>query len=176
MKILGLAALVAVIPMFAFGQNVDHHYPWQGDILIGVGSASISPSYGVSNSNQATAQFALGGEVISKPGLGLGFEMGWANWVAPYREPWVRTPSLDVTYHLPKVANRKIESFVAAGATLMYFQTHDNRGSAASNFGGGVNVWFANHMGLRCDLRVFRQGKNYTYPNLIEFRVGLAFR
>jgi outer membrane protein W len=98
--------------------------------------------------------------------------MGWTHW--EQYQPWVRTPSLYVSFHFPKAAHQKIEPFVQAGATLMYFQTDNGRGSAAANFGGGANLWFTKHVALRCDVKDF-QGTN-TYPNLLEFRIGLAFR
>jgi hypothetical protein len=176
--VIATLTLFLMAPVFASAQDTDHHYPWQGYYLFGFGTTTSPANAGNGNpAHYPTEQIAFGGEVISKPGLGLGFEMGWTHY-AQY-QPWERTPSLDVSFHFPKVAHRKLEPFVQAGATLMYFQTSDSRGSAAANFGGGINYWFIKHVALRCDFKDFRQGIEpdaTSYPNHLEFRVGMAFR
>jgi hypothetical protein len=173
-KLIATVSLLLAIPMFALAQNADHHYPWQGYFLLGIGTGS-SASYGASHF--VTEQMALGGEGISKTGLGLGFEMGWTHW--SQHQPWMRTPSLDVSFHFPKAVHHRIEPFVQAGATLLYSQIGSgNRGSAAANFGGGINLWMTKHVALRWDVKDFTQGARpgFAYPNLLEFRMGLAFR
>ncbi len=167
-KLIAIAGLLFVFSMFASAQSADHHYPSQGYFLFGVGS-------GASGTSLVTEQMAFGGEAISKTGLGLGFEMGWTHW-SRY-QPWVRTPSLDVSFHFPKAAHPAIEPFVHAGATLMYFQMDHGRGSAAANFGGGVNLWVMKHMAVRWDVKDFTQVKSgFAYPDLLEFRIGVTFR
>ncbi|MGO8790446.1 MAG: hypothetical protein ACLQVL_24100 [Terriglobia bacterium] len=176
--LIATAVLFVVVPMSASAQNADHYYPWQGYSLFGFGTTTWPANAGNGNpAHYLTEQIAFGGEVISKPGLGLGFEMGWTHY--EQYQPRERTPSLDVSFHFPKATHRKIEPFVEAGGTLMYFQTSEGRGSAAANFGGGINYWFLKHVALRCDFKAFRQSiapDAAGYPNHIEFRVGMTFR
>jgi hypothetical protein len=180
-KLFAITALLLLAPGLASAQKSDHHSPFQGYFLFGFGTDSppinqysylYPPGYAT---HSVSKQLAFGGEVVSKPGLGLGFEMGWIRTIQ--NALWVRTPSLYVSYHFPKLAHRKIEPFVDAGATLMYDQFDETRGAAAANFGGGVNFWFMKHVGLRCDVKDFRQGHpSPEYPNFLELRVGVAFR
>jgi len=47
-----------------------------------------------------------------------------------------------------------------------------NSGINLANLGGGINYWFADHFGLKLEVRDhFRAGVNY-----LEFRFGATFR
>jgi len=179
-SLLAAAVLLFIIPIFGGAETAERYSPWQGYCLFGVGTGAQNfeflPEYPFFRTRPAaTEQVALGAEVVSKEGLGLGFEMGWAHW--DRGRPWVRTPSLDLSFHFPKFAHHKIEPFVQAGATLLYEQLGEGRGGVAINVGGGINYWFSRHLALRADVKGFPQPAYYQgYPTLVEFRAGLTLR
>jgi hypothetical protein len=82
------------------------------------------------------------------------------------------TLSPDVSYHFrPRSGEQKLVPFVTGGYTL-FFRSGTANGF---NFGGGVNYWFREHLGLRLE---FRDNVSTTDATVhwLGFRVGLAFR
>jgi hypothetical protein len=49
----------------------------------------------------------------------------------------------------------------------------DEGGGGAFGFGGGLNLWFADRVGLHTDVRLAALG---TEEGIFLFRVGVAFR
>jgi hypothetical protein len=166
-KLIATVGLLLAVPVIASAQNRAHHYRWQGYSLFGAGAASNG------SFDPLAGQVAFGGEGISRIGLGLGLEVGWTHLS---RALWLRTPSLGLSYHFPKAAHQKVEPFVQAGATVMYYELGYGRGAAAANVGGGVNLWVTKHIALRWDVRDFIPSAQSSYPSVFEFRIGLAFR
>ncbi|MGD0697213.1 MAG: hypothetical protein ABSB82_20530 [Terriglobia bacterium] len=58
-----------------------------------------------------------------------------------------------------------------------YFPTSQGRGEPAGNFGGGVNLWLAEHAALRLEVRDHVSNYHMTNGNhYISFRIGVTFR
>jgi hypothetical protein len=70
----------------------------------------------------------------------------------------------------------RVKHFLAtAGATVGYTLFFRSGTANGFNFGGGVNYWFREHLGLRLE---FRDNVSTTWDteHYLGFRVGLAFR
>jgi hypothetical protein len=71
----------------------------------------------------------------------------------------------------PKTSDNKVEPFVTGGYTHFFRWGTPN----GINFGGGVNYWFSNHVGLRFEVRDNARG-NRPLHHFVGFRIGLTFR
>jgi hypothetical protein len=143
-------------------QASDEH-KGQGDVFFAPGTTSPEAI--------GTMHIGGGGEALVCKGLGLGGEVGY---LAPWRSmgDGIGTFSPDVSYHFrPRDGERKLVPFITGGYTL-FFRSGTANGF---NFGGGVNYWFREHLGLRLE---FRDNVSTTYAteHSLGFRVGLAFR
>ncbi len=166
MRKLTLGLFVAnLIPCLMFAQPSDEHRG-QGYVFFAPGFSSVS---GLGTTG--TAQVGGGAEGLVYKGLGVGAELG-------YLTPWrafgdgIGVFSPDVSFHfLPRRREGKVVPFVNGGYTLLFRSGHAN----GLNFGGGVNYWFRDHVGLRLEFRdqVQLQGITVHY---VGFRVGLVFR
>ena len=171
--ILVFVAAILTMPMHASAQTATHNLSWQGYGLFGVGWEAQPPGRPTS----FAPQIAVGTEIVSAMGVGVGLEMGWT-WTQ-FPAAWLKTPSLDLSYHFPKVAHKRVEPFVQVGPTLMFNGTVQSRGGVAVNFAGGINYWFSRHVALRCEFKDFAQPSYYhylNYPSPREFRVGVTVR
>ncbi|MEK6409013.1 MAG: outer membrane beta-barrel protein [Acidobacteriota bacterium] len=125
---------------------------------------------GASGSGSSTAFFSVGagGEGLVYKGLGLGAEVGY---IAPFRSAGdgIGILSPDVSYHFSN-GSSKLVPFVTGGYSLAF----RNGTSSGGNFGGGVQYWMKDHLGLRVEFRdhVFSSDS----PHFFQFRVGLSFR
>jgi hypothetical protein len=145
----------------ALAQSSNQHRGW-GYVFGGVGSATGGGSTGLFTAG-------AGGEGLVYKGLGLGAEVGY---LAPFQGAGngFGILSTDVSYHFAR-GSSKLVPFVSGGYSLGF------RGSAAGsggNFGGGVQYWMKDHLGLRLEFRdhVFSSDS----PHLYQFRAGLSFR
>jgi hypothetical protein len=152
--------LLALIQVVAFAQNPSDRRAW-GYAFGGVGGNSGGGS---------TATFAVGagGEGLVYKGLGLGAEIGY---IAPFRAggSGIGILSPDVSYHFQR-PNSKLVPFVTGGYSLAF---RGGVSSSGGNFGGGVQYWIKDHLGLRFEFRdhVFSSDS----PHFYQFRVGLSF-
>lgn len=153
---------LAFVPAMTFAQSIDEH-KGQGYVFFAPGATSPGGT--------GTAHIGGGGEGLVYKGLGVGAELG-------YLAPWqsfgngLGVLSLDGSYHfLPHRGEGKVVPFVTSGYTL-FFRSGTANGV---NFGGGVNYWFRDHLGLRLE---FRDNVWTTYGTAhhVGFRIGLAFR
>lgn len=156
--IVGLIMLIAIQGV-AFAQSSSEPRGW-GYAFGGVGGASGSGS-------TPFFQVGAGGDGLVYKGLGLGAEVGY---VAPFRRPGdgfgILSP--DISYHFNRKS--KLVPFVTGGPSLAF----RNGAAGGGNFGGGVNYWMNDHLGLRLEFRdhIFSSDS----PHLYQFRVGLSFR
>ncbi len=120
-----------------------------------------------------TAHFGGGGEFMLFKGLGAGAEIG-------YLTPWedfsagIGVLSANGAYHF--LRNRKVSPFLTGGYSLAFRDGHAN----LVNFGGGVNWWVKEGVGLRLEFRDHMHTLSY-YNNSIRThylggRIGLSFR
>lgn len=159
--ILGLL-LLALVSIPGMAQTSDEH-KGQGYVFFAPGTTSPEAI--------GTMHFGGGGEALVYKGLGLGGEVGY---LAPWRSmgDGMGTFSPDVSYHFrPRSGEQKLVPFVTGGYTL-FFRSGTANGF---NFGGGVNYWFREHLGLHLE---FRDNVSTTDATVhwLGFRVGLAFR
>jgi hypothetical protein len=116
-----------------------------------------------------TAHFGGGGEVLPYKGIGIGAEAGY---LTPWRDfsQGIGLASVNGSYHFMR--NRSVSPFVTAGYSLAFREGHAN----LFNFGGGVNWWFADRVGVRLEFR----DHIYTYgthrADYLGGRIGFAFR
>ncbi len=120
-----------------------------------------------------TLQLGGGGEAFFARNLGLGVDLGGVRVSGPgdYRD-WlcVFSPNFVVRFRAKRDEN-KVEPFVTAGGTVFSGVGYDN----GLNFGGGVNYWFADHVGLRFEARdSFELAQDAAH--FVGFRIGLTFR
>src|SRR5438067_1141473 len=133
------------------------------------GYAYFSPGAS-SPGNTGTMQVGGGGEGLVYKGFGLGGELGY---VAPWSSfsRGLGVLSADGLYDFNR--SEKLVPFVRSGYTLFF------RSGAVNgiNFGGGVNYWFRERVGLRLEVRdqvaIELDGPS---SHFYGFRIGLSFR
>ncbi|MGO9273852.1 MAG: hypothetical protein ACLQOO_27030 [Terriglobia bacterium] len=177
-KLMATAVLLFIVPAWASAQNTDDHYRGQGYVLFGLGTGT-RPCFNAPGLDYCFHPLFKavggGGEGFLYQGLGLGAELGYANWGGYDNQAWIA--SGDLSYHLRRRAARGIDPFVLAGASLIV-PTHKGggRGDVAPNFGGGANLWLAKHAALRVEFRDIAAANFWSYDQYLSFRVGLTFR
>lgn len=160
-----------IVPALAWGQDADHPYRGQGYFVFGVGPSIGGPV------NPVVKQVGGGGEGFLYKGLGVGAEVQYAsggNYA--FSKAWIG--SADVSYHFGRHAVRGLDPFVLGGLSVVGpTQKGNGRGSPAGNFGGGTNLWLAEHAALRFEFRDVVGGSTFwPYDHVLSFRVGVTFR
>lgn len=156
----GLACLV-LYPALGFGQSSGEHK----------GHGYVFAAPGATSEGTGTLHFGGGGEGLVYKGLGVGAELGY---VAPWRGfgDGLGTFSANGSYHFrPRNSESRVVPFVTSGYTLLF----RNGTAHAFNFGGGLNYWFRDRVGLRFEFRDHVWPGNHTV-HILGFRVGMTFR
>jgi len=177
-RLIAVATVLFVAPALAPAQDIDqtadHQYHGQGYGIYGIGAVASA----LSGYSPLVQQVGFGGEGFIFKGLGLGGELAYVHWGAYDRQAWL--PSVDLSYHV--LGNReraRVDPFGLAGVSVYVPTMHGNRGDAATNFGGGINLWFNKHAALRFEFRNTINGGVYDFgPGnpYFSFRFGIAFR
>jgi hypothetical protein len=119
-----------------------------------------------------TMHLGAGGEGFFTRNLGLGADVGY---VAPFESftDGIGTfaPNF-VTRFRAKSDDNKVEPFVSGGYTLFFREGTAN----GVNFGGGLNYWFRERLGLRFEVRDNVMIANGETGHFVGLRVGLTFR
>ena len=116
---------------------------------------------------EPTLELALGGEAVFARRIGIGVEVGGVG-LRGSTDSGFGLGSINGYYHLPR-ANSRRDPFLTVGySQVIPFDV------SLFNFGGGMNWWFAPHLGMKV---VFR---DYVYKgsgraNLGTFGFGVAF-
>lgn len=172
-KHIATTALILMIPLCASAQGADHLYRGQG---YGFGAFGTGLDY----SHSLVEQMGFGGEGFLYKGLGFGGEAVWSHFgpSGPNHTAWIG--SLDGSYHFRRHAPRGgVDPFLVGGYSV-YSPTSTNSPEGAvfgGNFGGGANLWFADHAALRLEFREHTNGFGYLPGNVaVAFRVGVTFR
>ena len=176
-ELIAAAALLFMVPALASAQNTDHQYRGQGYIVCGFGMGLPTGGYRLEVSAIRIDQIGGGGEGFLYKGLGFGAEAGYASWWRGEGSAWVA--SGDFSYHFGRHARRgRLDPFVLGGVSFVGpTEVGGGRGSPAGNFGGGANLWLAEHAALRLEFRdVFGATQFWPYSHYISFRVGVTFR
>ncbi len=160
-KLLFVILLAVLLPFSAAAQNKDYR---------GQGYVFVAP--GVFGRELATLHIGGGGERLFYNWLGVGAEIGYLGFIEDLGEGFgVLSPN--VSYNFTNATRSgKFTPFVTTGYSLLF------RGGAAAsaiNFGGGMNWWFKERIGLRIEFRdhVIIDGGT---PHFMGVRIGLAFR
>ena len=157
-----LALLMMAMSLLGSAQTKEYS---KGD-----GYAFFSP--GVTSPGTVTwGHLGGGGEGYFSRYLGVGAEVGY---LAPMQSfsSGIGTLSPNVVARFrAKDERNKVEPFATGGYTLFFRSGHAN----GFNFGGGVNYWLKDHVGLRLEVRdnVWTLGETVHY---VGFRVGVTFR
>lgn len=134
----------------------------QGYVFFGPGATS--------GSSTTWLNFGGGGEGFVKGGFAVGGEIGGFTPASNFDEGF-GILSANAGYHFLKASRSgKVVPFASGGYSLFF------RNAAASgvNFGGGVDYWFKERIGLRFEVRdhvIVQYDTHYA-----GFRVGLTFR
>ena len=135
----------------------------QGYVFFGPGATS--------GSSTTWVNFGGGGEGFVKGGLSVGGEIAGYTPASRFDEGF-GILSANAGYHFLKASKSgKVVPFASGGYSLFF------RNSAASgvNFGGGVDYWFKERIGLRFEVRDHVLVE-YPDTHYAGFRVGLTFR
>jgi hypothetical protein len=159
-KVFVAITFLAIINAVSLAQSAPDRRAW-GYVFGGAGGNAGN------GASRASFQVGAGGEGLVYKGLGLGAEIGY---LAPFESAsdGFGIFSVNPSYHF-KTSNSKLVPFVTGGYSLAF-----RSGSASGgNFGGGVQYWMKDHLGLRLEFRdhVFSSDS----PHFYQFRVGLSF-
>lgn len=158
-KVILAAIFLMVVQGAALAQGSNERRGW------GYGFAGAGASSG--DFSRGYFQVGGGGEGLVQKGFGVGAEVGY---LAPFQGAGngIGIFSGDVSYHFNRAS--RLVPFVTGG----YSAAFRSGASHGGNFGGGVQYWMKEHVGLRLEFRdhVFSSDS----PHLFQFRVGLAFR
>jgi hypothetical protein len=167
-RVLLALLLVALVPVWASAQDPD----WSK----GHGYAYFAPGLAGAQgeTGMTTAHIGGGGEGFFTRNLGLGAEVGY---LAPFESfsDGIGTFSPNfVARFRAKSGQNKVEPFVTGGYTLFFSSGTAN----GVNFGGGVNYWFKEHVGLRFEVRdsAMIPGEGQATTHFVGFRIALTFR
>ncbi len=124
----------------------------------------------VNNYGSTGFQAGFGGEGSVYKGLGVGGELSYLSFSRFDNGVGVLSPN--ASYHFRGVTkDGKWVPFVTGGYSL-YFR---NSAVSGVNFGGGVNYWFKERIGLRFEVRdqvIALEGTGH----FVGFRAGISFR
>lgn len=135
----------------------------QGFVFFGPGATSGSSSTFVN--------FGGGGEGFLKGGLSVSGEIAGYTPAKSFDEGF-GILSGDAGYHFLKASQSgKLVPFVSGGYSL-FFRSETANGI---NFGGGVNYWLKDHIGLRFEIRDHLVVESPD-THFIGFRFGMTFR
>lgn len=156
-RLVSTIIFLAILPTLAHAQS-DERKGW-GYLFGGAGGAS--------ESSTAFLHTGGGGEGLIYKGLGVGAEVGYFTPFSRFGDGF-GILSVDVAHHFNR--NEKLVPFVTGGYSLAF------RGGSSSggNFGGGVQYWATDRVGLRFEFRdhIFSSDS----PHFYSFRAGITFR
>lgn len=136
-----------------------------------IGVVFGAPGVAANGGSSATIHVGAGAEGLVYKGLGIGGEIGYLAPTSSLGDGF-GVLSVNGSYHFRNAtASGKVVPFVTGGWSLAF-----RSGSANGvNFGGGIDYWFKDRLGLRFEVRdhVFN---DFSSTHLVGFRVGLSFR
>ena len=138
----------------------------------GYGYVFAAPGVAASEfGSAATMHFGVGGEGLIKGGFGVGGEIGGMAPVESFSSGF-GVFSAGANYHFLNASKSgKVVPFVNGGYTMFFRSGVANGG----HFGGGVNYWFKERVGLRFEVRD-HVVSDFGQTHFVGFRFGLTFR
>ncbi len=174
---IALAALLIFVPAVVVAQSTDQNPHALGYIFVGPATNHMALSAG------------FGGEGYVSKNFAIGLEAGTTGFTTTSRgnPNWIGLGSANFSYHFfPKQYKGKVAPFVTGGYTNFFGQDTDAGGNSTSgvNVGGGVDLFFSKHMGVRFDARYYAHGGRILWPSFpsgtdfsfTAIRIGLTFR
>lgn len=157
-----LAILFTGLMSFAIAAQTTSEHRGQGYAFVATGGYSDST---------ATLHFGVGGEGLVYKGLGVGGEIGYLA-AARQLDSGFGVLSPNISYHFLNASKSgKVVPFVTGGYSL-FFRSGVAHGV---NFGGGINYWFKERVGLRLEFRDHIPAHG-DLGHFYGVRIGLAFR
>jgi len=158
-NLLFAASLIFFLPVFVAGQ--DQNSRAQGYAFIAPGN-----SFGTS-----TLHFGGGGECDLYKGLGFGVELGY---MAPTKSlrGGIGILSPNGRYAFRYFDDSKLIPYITAGYSLLFRSGTAN----AFNYGGGVDYWFADKVGLKVEFRDHLVFNCRRDCHAYQIRLGFSFR
>lgn len=154
---------IILLPVLALAQSQSNSRRGWGYFVAGAGATAGN------GTSDGTFQIAGGGEGLLYKGFGMGAEVGY---LAPFQGAGDGFGILSVnpSYHFRGSGSGRLVPFVTGGFSLGF----RNGAAGGGNFGGGVQYWMKDHVGLRLEFRdhIFSSDT----PHFYQFRVGLSFR
>ena len=122
------------------------------------------------NFRSTNAGHTLGGgyDHVFWRGVGVAGDVGWL-WTGDRFSSGVGIGSLNGSYHF--ASRQKLDPFATAGYGFLFRSGTVNM----ANFGGGVNWWLQDNLGLRFEVRDHSDFRSRS-QHFISFRLGLSFR
>jgi len=159
-KLFVLILLMGSLPALALAQSQSERRAW------GYGFVGVGGNTGSNSGARFTA--GGGGEALFYRGLGVGGEVGYLSSSNNFGNG-IGIGSVDLAYHFNRAG--KVAPFVTGGASAAFA---GGGASGGGNFGGGIQYWPQEHVGMRFEVRdhVFASDS----PHLFTFRVGVTFR
>ena len=179
MKLIFSLLLLAAMPSVLFAQNNSTSTSSSPTSIQskpghrGYGYVFAAPGVAVNDGGGGTAtlHFGIGGEGLIKGGFGVGGEIGGLAPVEGFRDGF-GVFSAGANYHFLNASKSgKIVPFVNGGYTMIF----RNAVSSGGHFGGGVNYWFKERLGLRFEVRD-QIVAAFPETHFVGFRFGLTFR
>ena len=141
-----------------------------GAQALGYAVAGPAGYKGFFSSNAGLVHAAGGGEVLAGGRLGGGGEFG----VLAGSGGALLVTSVNGVYHGYRITDaQKVQPFLTGGYTYM---TNGEGSFNAWNLGGGVDVWFKDHAGLRVEYRDHIRPDDRGAVHYWAIRAGVVFR
>ena len=137
----------------------------------GQGYAYFAP--GLTSGEDPTIQIGGGGEAVFGNGVGVGADLSYLKLVEFRSYGGLGVASLNGSYHFLKATKSgKLVPFVTGGYSGFFRSGAYGNGF---NYGGGINYWFHERVGLRVEFRdqIVVDSDTYRYAGV---RVGVSFR
>lgn len=159
-KLVFVILMVVLLPIAAAAQSKERR---------GQGYVFVAPT--TTSEGGAFLHIGGGGEGLVYKGLGVGGEIGYLG-AGEALGNGVGVLSSNLSYHFRKASKSgKFAPFVTSGYSLVA----PSDAVHAFNFGGGMNWWFKDRIGLRLEFRDYIPLQSGS-SHLFGVRIGLAFR
>jgi len=158
-----ITLLALSAPVFSQTQTNERRGLFYGVVGPGVGAGAGEIG--------GTVQFGFGGEGLVTKSAGIGGEIAY---LAPVKgvSNGLGIASVMGGYHFrTEGSDQKAIPFASGGYSLFF---REGAGSGI-NFGGGVNYWMKERVGMRFEVRDYIVVLDGV-ANLVTFRVGILFR
>jgi hypothetical protein len=118
-----------------------------------------------------TIQIGGGGELAIVKGVSAGVELSALGPTDGFADDVQGVASFNGYYHFVHDKTARFDPFVTAGYSLFFRRGTEN----LFNFGGGMNYWLTQHLGLRLEVRDQVYSPDLVTLHFWGVRVGVTF-